>query len=98
MQLHFFEEADQELEEQRAWYRERSVSAEAGFLNELDHAIEQVVAAPHQWPRFRFGTRRYVFPKYPFSLIYSLENDAINVVAIAHENRKPGYWRIRLRK
>jgi len=98
MELHFFEEAEQEVEEHRAWYRERSESAEAGFLVELDHAVEQVIAAPHQWPRFRSGTRRYVFPKYPFSLVYFLENDVINVVAIAHDSRKPGYWRKRLRR
>ena len=98
MQLRFFEEADQEVEEHRAWYRERNESAEAGFLGEVDHAIEQVIAAPHQWPRFLSGTRRYVFPKYPFSLIYIVENDTINVVAIAHESRKPGYWRKRLRR
>ncbi len=98
MRLQFFEEADQEVEEHRAWYRERSESAEAGFLRELDHALEQVIEAPHQWPRFHTGTRRYIFPKYPFSLIYFVENDAINVVAVAHDNRKPGYWRKRLRR
>lgn len=32
------------------------------------------------------------------SLIYFVDNDIINVVAVAHENRKPGYWRNRLRR
>jgi hypothetical protein len=45
MQLHFFEEAVQEVEEHRAWYRERSESAEAGFMGELDHAVGS--AEPH---------------------------------------------------
>jgi len=98
MQLQFFEEAEQEVEEQRAWYRKRSEAAEAGYLRELDHAIEQVIAAPDQWPQFLAGTRRYVFPKYPFSLIYFAERDVISVVAIAHEKRKPAYWRKRLRR
>lgn len=31
MQLEFFEDAAIEVEEDRAWYRERSESAEAGF-------------------------------------------------------------------
>lgn len=46
MELEFFEEAAAELEEDRSWYRERSESAEAGFLRELDHAIQQVADAP----------------------------------------------------
>ena len=98
MQLRFFEEAEQEVEAHREWYRKRSESAEAGFLRELDHAIDQVVEAPLQWPRFLRGTRRYVFPKYPFSLVYFVEDDTINVVAVAHESRRPGYWRQRLRR
>ncbi len=66
-------------------------------MHRLDHAIEQVAVSPHQWPQFLSGTRRYVFPKYPFSLIYFVESDTIHIVAVAHENRKPGYWRKRLR-
>jgi len=38
--LSFFEEAAEEIEQERQWYRERSVVAEASFLRELDHAVE----------------------------------------------------------
>src|SRR6185436_15268320 len=49
-----------------------------------------------QWPMFQSGTRRYVFPTFPYSLVYFVENDTLNVVAVAHDKRKPGYWRNRL--
>jgi len=71
--------------------------AEAAFLRELDHAVEQVAEAPHQWPSYLAGTQRYVFPTFPYSLVYFVDGDLINVVAVAHERRKPGYWRMRLR-
>jgi toxin ParE1/3/4 len=98
MRLEFFEDAAAEIEEDRAWYLKRSESAEAGFLRELDHAIQQVTDAPGQWPQFLAGTRRYVFPRYPYSLVYFVEGDVINVVAIAHDKKRPGNWRKRLRK
>jgi toxin ParE1/3/4 len=98
MNPHFFEEASEEVEEHRAWYRERSETAESAFLRELDHAVEMVSDAPHRWPRYIAGTRRYVFPTFPFSFVYFVENDVVNVVAIAHGNRRPGYWRKRLKK
>lgn len=41
MRLEFFEDALAEVELDRAWYRERSASAEGRFLLELDHAIQQ---------------------------------------------------------
>ncbi len=98
MRIRFFEEAVAEIEESRAWYRRRSESAEGAFLRELDHAIDLVVDAPHRWPIYLSGTRRYVFPKFPYSLVYFTEDDLVNVVAVAHEKRRPGYWRERLPK
>jgi plasmid stabilization system protein ParE len=82
MQLRFFAEAMQDVEESRAWYRERSESAEAAYLRQLDHAIAR--------------TRRYVFPRFPYSIVYFVEGDVVNVVTVCHDNRKPGYWLMRL--
>ena len=98
MLLELFEDAAAEIELDRGWYRTRSESAEAGFLREVDHALQQVTDAPNQWPQYLAGTRRYVFPTYPYSLVYFVEDDVIKVVAIAHDKRRPGYWRKRLRK
>jgi toxin ParE1/3/4 len=97
MRFEFFEEAAAEVEEDRAWYRDRSEAAEAGFLRELDHAIQQVSDAAEQWPVFLAGTRRYVFPTYPYSLVYFAEESVIMVVAVAHDKRRPGHWRKRIR-
>jgi hypothetical protein len=32
----------------------------------------------------------------PFSLVYVLRGDDVEVVAVAHGRRRPGYWRSRL--
>lgn len=98
MRIRLFEEASDEVEHERAWYRRRSASAEASFLRELDHAIEAVSDTPHMWPAYLDGTRRYVFPTFPFSLIYFVEDDVVLVVSIAAEHKEPGYWRDRLPK
>ena len=98
MNLEFFEEASEAVEEHRAWYRERSETAEAAFLRELDHAVELVLEAPLRWPKYLANTQRYVFRTFPFSLVYFIENDILNIVAVAHSKRRPGYWRKRLKK
>ena len=96
--LRFFEEAAAEIEHERAWYRSKSHVAEAAFLRELDHALEAVTERPEMWPRYLAGTRRYVFPKFPFSLVYFVEGGDVLVVSLAAEHRRPGHWRDRLRK
>jgi plasmid stabilization system protein ParE len=97
MEVRFFEEANAEIEEGRDWYRRRSEVAEAALLRELNHAVGMVAEAPHRWAKYIAGTRRYVFPTFPYSLVFFVANDAINIVAVAHDKRKPGYWRKRLR-
>jgi|SRR5687767_6341882 plasmid stabilization system protein ParE len=96
--LQFFEEAGREIEKERSFYRERSESAEAAFLRELDHAIESVSQAPQRWPFHIEDTRRYVFPSFPFSLVYFVERGTVFVVALEHQSRRPGYWLERLRQ
>ena len=95
--LKFFEQAAEEIEKERRFYRERSESAEAAFLRELDHAIQSVSEAPQRWPAHIENTRRYIFPSFPFSLVYFVDGETTFVVALEHQSRRPGYWRERLR-
>lgn len=94
--LVFFEQAAEEIEYERGWYRERSVKAEASLLLELDHAFSSIVEAPARWPAYIGGTRRFVLPTFPFSLIYFTEHENVFVVAFAAHRRRPGYWLKRL--
>lgn len=94
----FFQEAVDEIEHERSWYRQRSLTAESAFLRELDHALAAVANAPDRWPRYIASTRRYVLPTFPFSLVYFVEVDTVVVVSLASEVKRPGYWRERLRK
>lgn len=92
MALQFFDDAVEEIESTRAWYRERNPVVETAFLAVLDYAIDQIARAPHRWPAYLHGTRRYLLPKFPYSLVYFVEHGVINVVAVAHHRRRPGYW------
>jgi len=94
--VRFHPAAAQEAESTYDWYAARSAEAAHGFREELRRAIDAVVADPRTWPRYGSRARRYVFPRYPFSLVYIMRSDAIEVVAVAHGRRRPGYWRSRL--
>jgi hypothetical protein len=34
-----------------------------------------------------------IIQHFPFSIIYSVVNDEIRILAVAHQSRRPGYWR-----
>jgi hypothetical protein len=42
--------------------------------------------------------RRYVFPRFPFSLLYRVLEGNVEIIAVAHGKRRPGYWRTRPRR
>lgn len=77
------------------WYKERSSSAALAFITELDTAIERISKTPLIRPRYINGTRRYFFRQFPFALVYRTTEETIEIIAIAHSRRKPGYWRTR---
>ena len=92
VRIRFLPAASREAEDAFDWYRERSRRAAASFLKELDRGLILVVETPRVWPLFEAGTRRYVLQKFPYSIIYREIEDGIEVVAVAHQKRRPGYW------
>ena len=93
--LRFHPAATAEVEAARDWYAQRSLVAAEVFLKELDYAARQVVESPQRWPRYLGGFRRYVLPRFPFTLIYRVREDVAEIIAVAHAKRKPGYWKER---
>lgn len=77
------------------WYLRRNESAASGFMAELDRAVDLISQHPERWPRFLAGTRRYLLRRFPFSVVYREFENHVQIVAIAHGRRKPGYWRDR---
>lgn len=75
-----------------AWYAERNPTAAAQFLTNLDIAMGRIRSAPKRWPRVFGEYRRFILPKFPFSVVYRTHGNEIEVIAIAHHRRRPRYW------
>ena len=91
--VEFHPEAITEAGAAAEWYRQRSQDAANRFLEELDRAIERIADAPSRWPAFRHGTRRFLLRRFPFSVVYREAGETVQVIAVAHGRRKPGYWK-----
>ena len=85
-----------EAEAATEWYRQRSGRAAAGFLDEIDRAIEQISSSPDRFPPFEFGTRRMLLRRFPYFVVFRETATQLEVVAVAHGHRRPGYWRDRI--
>lgn len=75
--------------------RRESARLAAAFAAELAHALQLVASTPGTWPAHLRGTRRYRLRGFPFALVYLDRPDTVIIIAVAHERRRPGYWRSR---
>ena len=85
-------EAIAEARSIRLWYSSRDARASDTFMLELDSALERIIESPNRWPRFLHGTRRYLLRRFPYSIVYRMKPAAIEVLAVAHNRKRPGYW------
>lgn len=88
-------EAETEILEALDWYAERSALAARAFVHELNGVIRRAARSPDTWPRAFGDTRRIVFPHFPFNLVFRMSGEVVEVVAVAHQRRRPSYWKNR---
>lgn len=77
------------------WYAARDAKVAEDFRIALDEVVEQVAALPgvgSPWPG-EPGLRRAHLRGFPFWVVYEESAVAVTIVAVAHEKRKPTYWR-----
>lgn len=88
-------EAEQEFREAFLWYFERSPIAADAFRALLFQAIDSLAEDADIWPVDADGLRYRVLSRFPYTLWYDLSGTTVSVLAVAHQHRRPGYWKAR---
>lgn len=96
MSFSFHPEAENEFDAARDFYDEREFGLGEGFLEEVYSTISRIVDHPNSWPRYSHRTRRCLCNRFPYSIIYRSTDNKVTIYAVAHQKRKPGYWKDRI--
>ena len=75
--LEIHPDAVAEAREALQWYRTRNESIADAFIDEIDHAIDQIDEAPDRWPKYMQETRRYLLHRFPFYVVYRRQGSTI---------------------
>lgn len=94
--IEYHPEARLELIGALEWYSARSLESAQKFNQQIERAQEAIQRAPNSWAKYLFGTHRYLLKRFAYVMVYRVLGDRIQIVAIAHGRRKPGYWVDRL--
>ena len=88
--------ADQEVDNAVLWFEEQSEGLSRDFLDELDRAVRLVRTYPLVATQIEPEIRRFLFARFPYSLIYGIDRETIVVIAVAHQHQEPRYWADRI--
>jgi|ERR1051325_1720277 len=89
--------AEEEMIETALFYEAASDRLGNDFLDDVQKTINRVREFPQIGELVDSDLRRSLLYRFPFSLIYTLEENVVVVVAVAHHGRRPGYWKSRVK-
>lgn len=102
MTLSFHPHAHAELRGLAAWYEDQRQGLGADLRDDVWRALGAIVEHPNRWPLSTIaaaralGVRHFVIRRFRLSVEYLIDDDAIQVIAVAYMSRRPGYWLRRL--
>ncbi|OHB74122.1 MAG: plasmid stabilization protein [Planctomycetes bacterium RBG_16_55_9] len=90
--IRFLDPAEQEMLDAAHYYESQAVGLGEDFLSKVENAVRDVAAHPDMWPVIRLDIRRRLVHRFPYGILYKIDDEEIVVVAVAHLRRHPSYW------
>ncbi len=90
------EEAEDEVLEASTFYSERSPRLGAEFTEEIERVLALLEAHPEIGTPVREELRRILLRRFPYRLLYRVEEDRVLVLVVAHQHRRPEYGQERM--
>ena len=89
--------AEEELTSGAVFYANR-VNPALGddFIAEFERSVALLRQFPEIGSPWRGALRRLPIRRFPYSIVYFRSGDVLRIVAVAHQKRRPGYWRGRV--
>lgn len=88
-----------ELRNVAAWYAGRSARLGRDFVTEVRRTLQMIEDFPEMGAPVPYvdesDIRRFPIRRFPYQVIYVELEDGLEVIAIAGDSQRPGYWTAR---
>ena len=84
-----------ELDEAADFYESAQVGLGRAFALEVERAVDRIAVFPESGSPFRATVRAAIVRNFPFWVMYRVLDTELLILAVAHQRRRPGYWRKR---
>ena len=93
MRLYFSKAASRELDEAFAYLEHQQADLGYRFVADVEEALARIRHQPLAWHPLGKDLRRCHLRNFRYGVIYRICNEQAEILAIAHDSRRPGYWR-----
>ena len=92
MNIEFLPLAKLELDDAIEYYELQLEGLGKRYKEEVRISINRISIFPKAWTVIRPNIRKCVMHKFPYNILYSVQENTILIIAIAHHHRQPDYW------
>ena len=92
MRVTFNELAERELNDAAQYYEVERADLGTAFIAEVQRCTQDVVDHPLAGAVVGSVVRRRMCQRFPYALLYSVNDEEIRILAVMHLRRRPGYW------
>jgi plasmid stabilization system protein ParE len=92
MNVEFHPLADRELTEAAQFYEARASGLGGRFLDHAERALRLLAVHPELGRPMSASTRSFPVRPFPYSFVYRFISGGLQVLAVAHQRRRPLYW------
>lgn len=92
-ELRLHQDALRELNDAAGYYDHESAGLGSVFVDEVEAGFARIRMHPDAAPEVASGVRKLALARFPYSLVYESREDSVRILAVAHQRRRPHYWR-----
>jgi plasmid stabilization system protein ParE len=85
-------EAEVDLDEARRWYEAERVGLGDELIDAVGKVLERVQRAPRLYAKVFQELRMALVRRFPYAVVYRIDDDQITIVAVYHTHRDPRGW------
>ena len=94
--VRFHPEARIEMVAAAQYYEKAQEGLGRRFLEAVHSATRRIPLMPAIYQAIEGDIRRCCVEKFPFGLVFREKEDHIEIIALIHFKRRPGYWKDRI--
>lgn len=87
-----------EFSEATISYSEKNSKLGMAFYTEVENTIHQIIETLKLFRIIEEDIRRCLTRRFPYGILYTIEEDYILIVAVMHCSREPSCWKHRVKK